>query len=106
MTGDKIPLAERMRGKATGRKLPPAMGLYAEDFFVAVGEITGLIDHYEEIHELHIKPYEDTNGEPQSVQELVVAEDALPPSERNVLLFRLLVEPFAAISTIEKGELL
>ena len=106
MTGDKIPLAERMRGKATGRKLPTAMGLYAEDFFVAVGEITGLIDHYEEIHELHIKPYEDTNGEPQSVQELVVAADALPPSERNVLLFRFLVEPFAAISTIEKGELL
>ena len=106
MTGDKIPLAERMRGKATGRKLPTAMGLYAEDFFVAVGEITGLIDHYEEIHELHIKPYEDTNGEPQSVQELVVAADALPPTERNVLLFRLLVEPFAAISTIEKGELL
>ena len=106
MTGDKIPLAERMRGKATGRKLPTAMGLYPEDFFVAVGEITGLIDHYEEIHELHIKPYEDTNGEPQSVQELVVAADALPPSERNVLLFRLLVEPFAAISTIEKGELL
>ena len=106
MTGDKIPMAERMRGKATGRKLPTAMGLYAEDFFVAVGEITGLIDHYEEIHELHIKPYEDTNGEPQSVQELVVAADALPPSERNVLLFRLLVEPFAAISTIEKGELL
>ena len=106
MTDKKIPLAERMRGKTTGRKLPTAMGLYAEDFFVAVGEITGLIDHYEEIHELHIKPYEDTNGEPQSVQELVVAADALPPSERNVLLFRLLVEPFAAISTIEKGELL
>ena len=82
------------------------MGLYAEDFFPAVGEITGLIDRYEEIYELHIKPYEDTNGEPQSVQELVVAADTLPPSERNVLLFRLLVEPFAAISTIEKGELL
>ena len=106
MTDKKVPLAERMRGKATGRKLPTAMGLYAEDFFAAVGEIAGLIDHYEELHELHIKPYEDTNGEPQSVQELVVAADALPPSERNVLLFRLLVEPFAAISTIEKGELL
>lgn len=106
MTDKKVPLAERMRGKATGRKLPTAMGLYAEDFFPAVGEITGLIDRYEEIYELHIKPYEDTNGEPQSVQELVVAADTLPPSERNVLLFRLLVEPFAAISTIEKGELL
>ena len=104
MTGEKIPLAERMRGKATGRKLPTAMGLYAEDFFVAVGEITGLIDRYEEIHELHIKPYEDTNGEPQSVQELVVAADALPSSDQNVLLFRLLVEPFVAISTIEKGD--
>lgn len=106
MTDKKVPLTERMRGKATGRKLPTAMGLYAEDFFAAVGEITGLIDRYEEIYELHIKPYEDTNGEPQSVQELVVAADTLPPSERNVLLFRLLVEPFAAISTIEKGELL
>lgn len=104
MTGEKIPLAERMRGKATGRKLPTAMGLYAGDFFAAVGEITDLIDRYEEIHELHIKPYEDTNGEPQSVQELVVAADALPSSDRNVLLFRLLVEPFTAISTIEKGD--
>ena len=104
MTGDKIPLAERMCGKATGRKLPTAMGLRAEDFFAAVGEIAGLIDRYDEIYGLHIKPYEDTNGEPQSVQELVVAADTLPPSERNVLLFRLLVEPFAAISTIEKGE--
>ena len=104
MTDKKIPLAERMCGKATGRKLPTAMGLYAEDFFAAVGEIVGLIDRYEEIYELHIKPYEDTNGEPQSVQELVVAADALPPADKMVMLFRLLVEPFAAISTIEKGD--
>lgn len=104
MTGEKIPLAERMRGKATGRKLPTAMGLYAGDFFAAVGEITDLIDRYEEIHELHIKPCENTNGEPQSVQELVVAADALPSSDRNVLLFRLLVEPFAVIKTTEKGD--
>lgn len=104
MTDKKIPLAERMCGKATGRKLPTAMGLYAEDFFAAVGEIVGLIDRYEEIYELHIKPYEDTNGEPQSVQELVVAVDALPPADKMVMLFRLLVEPFAAISTIEKGD--
>lgn len=104
MTGEKIPLAERMRGKTTGRKLPTAMGLYAGDFFAAVGEITDLIDRYEEIYELHIKPCENTNGESQSVQELVIAADALPSSDRNVLLFRLLVEPFAAISTIEKGD--
>lgn len=104
MTGEKIPLAERMRGKATGRKLPTAMGLYAGDFFAAVGEITDLIDRYEEIYELHIKPCENTDGESQSVQELVIAADALPSSDRNVLLFRLLVEPFAAIKTTEKGD--
>lgn len=100
----KSPWRSGCAARPTGRKLPTAMGLYAEDFFAAVGEITGLIDRYEEIYELHIKPYEDTNGEPQSVQELVVAADALTPSERNVLLFRLLVEPFAAIKTTEKGD--
>lgn len=104
MTDKKVPLAERMRGKATGRKLPTAIGLRTEDFFAAVGEITDLIDRYEEIYELHIKPCENTDGESQSVQELVIAADALPSSDRNVLLFRLLVEPFAAISTIEKGD--
>lgn len=37
MTGDKIPLAERMRGKGDARKLPTAMGLYVVDFFDSVG---------------------------------------------------------------------
>lgn len=104
MTGDKIPLAERMRGKADARNLPTAMGLRAENFFDVIGEITGLIDRYEEIYELHIKPCENTDGESQSVQELVIAADALPSSDRNVLLFRLLVEPFTAIKTTEKGD--
>ena len=42
MNGKKIPLAESMRGKAGGRKLPTAMGLYVVDFFDSVGAITGM----------------------------------------------------------------
>ena len=104
MTGDKIPLAERMRGKGDARKLPTAMGLYVVDFFDSVGAITGMQQRYSDIYDTYIKSYDDSEDDTKSVQELVVAADALPPLERNVLLFRLLVEPFAAIDTTERGE--
>ena len=104
MTNEKIPLAERMRGKATRRKLPTAMGLYVVDFVDSVGTITGMQQRYSDIYDTYIKSYDDSEDDTKSVQELVVAADALPPSERNVLLFRLLVEPFAAIKTTEKGD--
>ena len=106
MASKKIPLAERMCGKATGQKLPTAMGLYVVDFFDSVGAITGMQQRYSDIYDTYIKSYDDSEDTTKSVQELVVAAYELLPSERNVLLFRLLVEPFAAISTIEKGELL
>ena len=104
MSNEKIPLAERMRGKATGRKLPTAMGLYVVDFVDSVGAITGMQQRYNDIYDTYIKSYDDSADDTKSVQELVVAAYELPPAERNVLLFRLLVEPFAAISTIEKGD--
>lgn len=104
MTGDKIPLAERMRGKGDARKLPTAMGLYVVDFFDSVGAITGMQQRYSDIYDTYIKSYDDSEDTTKSVQELVVAAYELLPSERNVLLFRLLVEPFATISTIEKGD--
>lgn len=104
MTNEKIPLAERMRGKAGGRKLPTAMGLYVVDFFDSVGAITGMQQRYSDIYDTYIKSYDDSEDTTKSVQELVVAAYELLPSERNVLLFRLLVEPFAAIDTTERGE--
>lgn len=104
MTNEKIPLAERMRGKVTGRKLPTAMGLRAVDFFDSVGAITGMQQRYSDIYDTYIKSYDDSEDTTKSVQELVVAAYELLPSERNVLLFRLLVEPFAAIDTTERGE--
>lgn len=104
MTNEKIPLAERMRGKATGRKLPTAMGLYVVDFVDSVGTITGMQQRYSDIYDTYIKSYDDSEDDTKSVQELVVAAYELLPSERNVLLFRLLVEPFAAIDTTERGD--
>lgn len=104
MASKKIPLAERMCGKATGQKLPTAMGLYVVDFFDSVGAITGMQQRYSDIYDTYIKSYDDSEDTTKSVQELVVAADALPPAERNVLLFRLLVEPFAAIDTTERGD--
>ena len=106
MASKKIPLAERMCGKATGQKLPTAMGLYVVDFFDSVGAITGMQQRYSDIYDTYIKSYDDSEDTTKSVQELVVAAYELLPSERNVLLFRLLVEPFAAIKTTEKGDLL
>lgn len=104
MASKKIPLAERMCGKATGQKLPTAMGLYVVDFFDSVGAITGMQQRYSDIYDTYIKSYDDSEDTTKSVQELVVAAYELLPSERNVLLFRLLVEPFAAIKTTEKGD--
>lgn len=104
MTDNKIPLAERMRGRVDGRKLPTAMGLYVVDFFDSVGAITGMQQRYSDIYDTYIKSYDDSEDTTKSVQELVVAAYELPPTERNVLLFRLLVEPFAAIDTTERGD--
>ena len=61
---------------------------------------------YSDIYDTYIKSYDDSEDDTKSVQELVAAAYELPPAERNVLLFRLLVEPFAAIQTTEKGDLL
>lgn len=105
MTSKKIPLTERLRTAVPhGYTLPTAMGLYAEDFYSIAGKITNMQQRYSDIYDNYIKPYDGTEDSPKAVRELVVEAGALPPAERNVLLFRLLVEPFAAIDTTEKGD--
>ena len=93
----QIPLSERLQGAgARSMGLPVAMGLYAEDFIGLVGQMTGREEHYAEIYVTQIRPYEgEGGGEP--VRNMVVAAEALPPEEKTTLLFRLLVEPFAAL---------
>lgn len=105
MTSKKISLTERLRTAVPhGYALPAAMGLYVEDFYGIVGEITSMQKRYSDLYDTYIKPYDGAEDGPKAVRELVVEAGTLPPSERNVLLFRLLVEPFAATSTIEKGD--
>lgn len=100
----QIPLAERLQGAgARGMGLPVAMGLYAEDFIGLVGQMTGRVEHYAEVYATQIKPYEGEDGG-KSVRNMVVAVDALPPAEKTTLLFRLLVEPFAALEYMEVSD--
>lgn len=100
----QIPLAERLQGAgAQSMGLPAAMGLYTEDFLGLVGEITGQQDRYAEIYEKYIKPYEGEGGG-KPVRNMVVAAETLSPAEKTTLLFRLLVEPFAAIEYMEVSE--
>ena len=101
----QIPLAERLQG--TGPRsmgLPIAMGLYAEDFIGLVGQMTGQQERYAEVYATHIKPYDGEGGGGKSVRNMVVAADTLPPEEKTTLLFRLLVEPFAAIEYMEVSD--
>lgn len=101
----QIPLAERLQG--TGPRsmgLPVAMGLYAEDFIGLVGQMTGQQERYAEVYATHIKPYDGEGEGGKSVRNMVVAADALPPVEKTMLLFRLLVEPFAAIEYMEVSD--
>ena len=100
----QTPLAERLQG--TGPRsmgLPIAMGLYAEDFIGLVGQMTGQQERYAEVYATHIKPYEGED-DGKSVRNMVVAADALPPEEKTTLLFRLLVEPFAALEYVEVSD--
>ena len=83
--------------------LPVAMGLYVEDFLGLVGQMTGREEHYAEVYATHIKPYE-REDDGKSVRNMVVAADALPPEEKTTLLFRLLVEPFAALEYVEVSD--
>ena len=100
----QIPLAERIQGAgARSMGLPVAMGLYAEDFIGLVGQMTGQQERYAEVYATHIKPCEGEDGG-KSVRNMVVAADALPPAEKTTLLFRLLVEPFAAIEYMEVSD--
>ena len=100
----QIPLAERLQGAGPrSLGLPVAMGLYAEDFIGLVGQMTGQQDRYAEIYEKYIKPYEgECGGKP--VRNMVVAAETLSPAEKTTLLFRLLVEPFAAIEYMEVSD--
>lgn len=50
------------------------------------------------------KPYDGEGGSGKSVRNMVVAADALPPEEKTTLLFRLLVEPFAALEYVEVSD--
>lgn len=107
MTSKKISLTERLRTAVPhGYVLPAAMGLYVEDFYGIVGEITGMKQRYSDLYDTYIKPYDGAEDSPKIVRELVVEAGTLPPADRAVMLFRLLVEPFAAIQTTEKGDLL
>ena len=100
----QIPLAERLQGAgAQSMGLPVAMGLYVEDFLGLVGQMTGQQDRYAEISDKYIKPYEGKDGG-KSVRNMVVSADALPPAEKTTLLFRLLVEPFAALEYMEVSD--
>lgn len=100
----QIPLAERLQGAGPrSMGLPVAMGLYAEDFLGLVGQMTGQQDRYAEVYATQIKPYEGED-DGKSVRNMVVAADALPPAEKTTLLFRLLVEPFAALEYMEVSD--
>ena len=100
----QIPLAERLQSAgARSMGLPVAMGLYVEDFLGLVGQMTGREEHYAEVYATHIKPYEGED-DGKSVRNMVVAADTLPPEEKTTLLFRLLVEPFAAIEYMEVSD--
>ena len=100
----QTPLAERLQGAgARSMGLPVAMGLYTEDFLGLVGQMTGREEHYAEVYATHIKPYEGEDDE-KSVRNMVVAADTLPLEEKTTLLFRLLVEPFAAIEYMEVSD--
>ena len=100
----QIPLAERLQGAGPrSLGLPVAMGLYAEDFLGLVGEITGQQDRYAEIYEKYIKPYEGEGGG-KPVRNMVVAAETLPPADKTMLLFRILVAPFAALEYMEVSD--
>lgn len=101
----QIPLAERIQGAgARSMGLPVAMGLYAEDFIGLVGQMTGRVEHYAEVYATQIKPYESEDGGGKSVRNLVVAAETLPPADKTMLLFRILVEPFAALEYMEVSD--
>ena len=101
----QISLAERLQGAGPrSMGLPVAMGLYAEDFLGLVGQMTGQQERYAEVYTTRIKPYDGEDGGGKSVRNLIVAADALPPSEKTTLLFRLLVEPFAALEYMEVSD--
>lgn len=95
----KISLAQRM-GKVSQfkGKLPRAIGLYDFDFFDEVGAMTAQEERYRSIFEKEIKPYRDTDDDTmERMYTLVTRADELEDSDRQNLLFWLLVEPFATI---------
>ena len=101
----QIPLAERLQGAGPrSMGLPVAMGLYAEDFLGLVGQMTGREEHYTESTRHTSSPMKARDGGGKSVRNIVVSADALPPAEKTTLLFRLLVEPFAALEYVEVSD--
>lgn len=101
----QIPLTERLQGAGTrSMGLPVAMGLYVEDFLGLVGQMTGQQRRYKKVYKADIELYEEVDNKAKTVRDLVVEANTLPQAEKTTLLFRLLVEPFAALEYVEVSD--
>ncbi len=93
----RIPLEQRLLQHKSGEaKFLAAFELFVDDFFEAVGKMSGdltVMETYEDA----VSGYNYRNGMDLVLSQMVVVADGLPKEDCGELLYRILIEPFAIL---------
>lgn len=105
-TSSKIPLIDRLHKLGTNKpNRYPFFELFIDDVFLdGMTELTGL-DYWTHVYTEYIEPYNHDKKD-CVVAEVVAKADilSLPENEKDTLLYRLLIEPFAYLNISERCE--
>lgn len=94
---NRIPLTERLeQAGVSGPIFLNAFELFPDDYFNAFAELTGA-PYLGDVYQTEIQPFHDQQDHFCVLSEIVFFAGDLPQNERQNILYRILIEPFAGL---------
>lgn len=96
-------LSDRLRSTGAAQSnYYPFYSLFTEDYFIGLGELTGLSDFFRSVYEAHFKRYDEDSNVP--LAEMAEKAAGFIPEKRTELLTMLLVQPYYYIAHMERSD--
>lgn len=97
------PLSDRLRSVGVAQSnYYQLYSLFTEDYFVGLGELTGLSDFFQSVYENQFRRYDEESNVP--LAEMAEKVAGFIPEKRTELLTMLLVKPYYYIAHTERSE--